>query len=51
MSAVRLYFDVNVLAPQQRYSISERIRRLLRLIAAKTAQEMRDQLVFLSDWT
>ena len=40
-----------ILAPQQRYSTSERIRRLLRLIAAKTAEGMHDQLVFLSDWT
>jgi hypothetical protein len=39
-----------ILAPQQRYSISERVRRLLKLIAAKTAEEMRDQLEFLGDW-
>jgi hypothetical protein len=39
-----------ILAPQQRYSIGERARRLLRLIAAKTAEEMRGQLEFLGDW-
>ncbi len=39
-----------VVAPQQRYSVGERVRRLLRLIAAKTAEEMRDRLEFLSDW-
>ena len=40
-----------ILAPQQRYSIGERVRRLLKLIAAKTAEEMRDQMEFLSNWT
>ena len=39
-----------ILAPQQRYSIGERVRRLLKLIAAKTAEEMRDHLEFLSHW-
>ena len=40
-----------VVAPQQRYSIGERVRRLLKLIAAKTAEQMRDQLEFLSQWS
>ena len=39
-----------ILAPQQRYSIGERIRRLLKLIAARTAEQMHNQLEFLSDW-
>jgi hypothetical protein len=39
-----------VLAPQQRYSIGERIRRLLKLIAAKSAEEMLNRLEFLGDW-
>ncbi len=39
-----------ILAPQQHYSIRERIRRLLKLIAAKTAEDMQNQLEFLSDW-
>jgi len=39
-----------VVAPQQRYSVGERVRRLLKLIAAKTAEEMHDQLEFLSRW-
>jgi predicted nuclease of predicted toxin-antitoxin system len=39
-----------ILAPQQRYSIGERVRRLLKLIAAKTADQMHDQVEFLSDW-
>jgi hypothetical protein len=39
-----------VVAPQQRYSVGERIRRLLSLIAVKTAEEMSNRLEFLSDW-
>jgi len=40
-----------ILTAEQRYSIGERVRRLLKLIAAKTAEEMHDQLEFLSHWT
>jgi hypothetical protein len=39
-----------VLAPQQRYAVGERIRRLLGFIAAKAAEEMHNRLEFLSDW-
>jgi hypothetical protein len=40
-----------VLALQsRRYSVGEQTRRLLRLIAEKSAEEMRDQVVFLSNW-
>lgn len=39
-----------ILAQQQRYSIGEQMRRLLKLIAAKSAEEMRDQVEFLSAW-
>ena len=39
-----------ILAPQQRYSVGERIRRLLILIAARSAAVMQDQLEFLSNW-
>ena len=39
-----------VLAAQQRYSIGERIRRLQKLIAARSAEEMIDRLEFLSNW-
>lgn len=35
---------------QQRYSIGEQIRRLLRLFNAKTAEEMQNNIEFLSDW-
>ncbi len=39
-----------IVAPQKRYSVGERIRRLLSLLAAKTAEEMQNRLEFLSDW-
>ena len=39
-----------VLAPQQRYPLRERLRRLLSLIAARTAEEMHDRVEFLGDW-
>src|SRR5437016_3144509 len=39
-----------ILAPQQRYSIGEQVRRLLRLIKAKSAEDMRNNLEFLSKW-
>ena len=38
-----------VLAPQQRYSIGEQMRRLLRLKAGRTAEQMRSEIVFLSN--
>ncbi len=39
-----------IVAPQRRYSVGERIRRLLSLIAANTAEEMYNRLEFLSNW-
>jgi hypothetical protein len=39
-----------VLAQQQRYSVGEQMRRLLKLIALKSAEEMKDQVEFLSAW-
>ncbi len=39
-----------IVAPQQRYPIGERVRRLLKLIAGTSAEEMRNQLEFLSHW-
>jgi predicted nuclease of predicted toxin-antitoxin system len=39
-----------ILAPQQQYSIGEQLRRLLKLIAAKSGEEMRNQVEFLSKW-
>lgn len=39
-----------ILAQQQRYNIGEQMRRLLRIIASLSAEEMIDSLVFLSAW-
>jgi hypothetical protein len=40
-----------VLAPQQRYSVGEQMRRLLKLIASKSAEDMKNNLEFLSHWS
>jgi hypothetical protein len=39
-----------ILAPQQRYPIGEQLRRLLKLIAAKSSEDMQNQVEFLSKW-
>ncbi len=39
-----------ILAPQQRYSIGEQMRRLMRIVNARTAEQMINQLEFLSSW-
>jgi hypothetical protein len=39
-----------ILAKQQHYSVGEQMKRLLKLIAIKPAEEMVNQLEFLSDW-
>ena len=39
-----------ILARQQRYSVGEQMRRLLKLIAAKSAGEMKNGVEFLSAW-
>ncbi|MGH9939534.1 MAG: DUF5615 family PIN-like protein [Blastocatellia bacterium] len=39
-----------ILAPQQRYSVGEQMRRLTRIVNARTAEQMIDQLEFLSNW-
>lgn len=39
-----------ILVPQQYYSVGEQLRRLLRLMAAKSAEDMEGQLEFLSNW-
>jgi len=39
-----------ILGVQQRYSVGEQMRRLLRLVAAKSAEEMRNHIEFLSAW-
>jgi len=40
-----------VLAKQQVYSVGEQMRRLLRIVAVKSAEEMRNQVEFLSGWS
>ena len=39
-----------ILAVQQRYSVGEQMRRLLRLINALTAEDMINRIEFLSAW-
>ena len=39
-----------ILAQQKRYSIGEQIRRLLRVIGALTADDMRNREEFLGRW-
>lgn len=39
-----------VLGLQQRYSVGEQMRRLLRLLRTLSAQEMRDRVEFLGAW-
>jgi hypothetical protein len=46
---IRLYLDEDMV--QQRYSVGEQMRRLLRLIDTLTAEEMRNRIEFLSAWT
>jgi hypothetical protein len=39
-----------ILARQQRYSVGEQMRRILRLVATKSADEMKNQVEFLRLW-
>jgi len=39
-----------ILARQQHYSVGEQMRRLLKLIATKSAEEMRSRVEFLNAW-
>jgi hypothetical protein len=39
-----------ILAQQQRYSVGEQMRRLLRLAGTKSAERMHDSVEFLSAW-
>lgn len=39
-----------VLASQQRFSVGDQLRRLLRLMNGRTAEGIRDRLEFLSNW-
>lgn len=35
---------------QTRFSVGEQLRRILRIVDAKSSEEMRDQLEFLNNW-
>lgn len=39
-----------ILIPQQRYAIGEQLRRLLKLVATRSAESMIDHVEFLSAW-
>ncbi len=39
-----------ILARQQRYSVGEQMRRLLKLAATRSAEEMKDNVEFLQAW-
>ena len=39
-----------ILARQQRHSIGDQLRRLMRLITAKSAEELRERIEFLNVW-
>ncbi len=49
LAAARSHAGI-VLCQQQRYTIGEQMHRLLRLIAAVTAEEMQNRLEFLGNW-
>lgn len=39
-----------ILARQQHYSVGEQLRRILRIIASKAAEDMKNQVEFLNRW-
>lgn len=39
-----------IVARQQIYSVGEQMRRLLRIVAQISGEEMKDSILFLSDW-
>jgi hypothetical protein len=39
-----------IVAPQQHYSVGEEMRRIMRLISQRTAEEMLGRLEFISGW-
>jgi len=39
-----------ILAPQQRYSIGEQMRRVLHLVTVRSAEDMHDRVEYLSHW-
>ena len=49
LSAGKSHYGI-VLAPQQRYSVGNQLRGLLKLIGAKSMEEMQNQLEFIGPW-
>ena len=49
MNSERTRADI-IVAPQQQYSVSEELRRIMRLISRRTAEQMQNRLEFLSSW-
>jgi hypothetical protein len=39
-----------IVAPQQQYSVGEELRRIMRLISRRPAEQMQNRLEFLSSW-
>ncbi len=40
-----------IIAAQQRFSVGEQLRRLLRLVAARSSDDMRNHVEFLGSWS
>lgn len=40
-----------IVARQQQHSVGEELRRLMRLISSRTAEQMRNRVEFLSSWS
>ena len=40
-----------ILAQQQRFSVGEQLRRILRLRSSSTVESMRNHVEFLSNWS
>lgn len=49
MSADRMHADI-IFGDQQRFSVGEQMRRLLRILALRSAEEMQNGYEFLSAW-
>ncbi len=49
MSLQRAHAGI-IVAPQQHYSVGEELRRIMRLISRRTAEQMRNRLEFISSW-
>ena len=39
-----------ILVPQQRFSVGEQLRRILRIRAATSAEDMKNRIEFLANW-